>query len=91
MVNPTDLIPAYMNTEDWIEYAVASSGVKCYTKLLLDPSGFLQDRAYYEERVRSGAANRQASGPKVMQNVRNVGDTTFPFAGWGWGGSGGVW
>lgn len=85
LVNPTDMVPNYMATEGWIEYAVASAGVKVYTKLLLNPEGFLADRSMYEDMVRSGANNRMAAGPRVMQNVRNVGDTNFPWAGWGWG------
>ncbi len=88
LVNPTDPLPSYMDTEGWIEYAVASTGVKCYTKLLLNPQGFLQDRQYYEDMVRNGAANRMANGPQCVQNVRNISDTTFPWAGTGFGSGG---
>lgn len=80
LVNPTDPLPIYMDTEGWVEYAVASTGVKCYTKLLLNPAGFLADRKYYEEMVRTGSANRMSQGPQVMQNVRNLSDTSFPFS-----------
>jgi hypothetical protein len=79
LVNPTDLLPNYMDTEGWVEYAVASAGVKIYTKLLLPAQAFLEDRAYYEGLVRNGAANRMSNGPKVMQNVRNGQDNGYPF------------
>jgi hypothetical protein len=81
LVNPTDDLPTDMDTQGWIEYAVASSGVKIYNKLLLSPAGFIQEVAYYEKMVRDGAQNRMSGGPKCVQNVRNIGDTTFPFSG----------
>ena len=88
LVNPTDPLPLYMDAEGWVEYAVASAGVKIYTKMLLPPQAFLEDRAYYEGMVRSGAANRMSNGPKVMTNVRNVQDTCYPFGtGNGFGGA----
>lgn len=88
LVNPTDPLPLYMDAEGWVEYAVSSSGVKIYTKLLLNPEGFLADRQYYEDVVRNGAANRMSNGPKVMTNVRNISDTIYPY---GQGGFGGAW
>ena len=88
LVNPSDQLPIYMDAEGWVEYAVASAGVKIYTKLLLSPDSFLADRAYYEDVVRNGAANRMSSGPKVMTNVRNISDTIYPY---GQGGFGGPW
>lgn len=75
----TDNLPYDMDTEGFIEYAVASAGIKIYQKLLLDTSSFERQAAQYEELVRNGAKNRMSNGPKSMQNVRNRG------GGWGWG------
>ena len=85
LVNPTDALPPEMDTQDWIEYAVCATGVKCYNKLLLNPATFQQEMAYYEDRVRQGADYRMSNGPQCMQNVRNLGDTSYPFSGNGWG------
>jgi hypothetical protein len=84
----SDPLPIHMDTEGWVEYAVASAGVKIYTKLLLPPDAFLADRAYYQELVLTGAANRMSQGPKVMTNVRNVNDTIYPNGQGGFGGAG---
>ena len=85
LVNPTDPLPVEMDTQDWVEYAVCSTGVKCYNKLLLNPQTFKEEMAYYEDRVRQAADYRMANGPQCMQNVRNLGDTSYPFSGNGWG------
>jgi hypothetical protein len=85
LVASTDIIPPRMNTMDWIEYAVTNTGIKCYSKLLLPSDGFRAEMAYYEDRVRNGCSYRMSNGPQVMQNVRNLGDTSYPFSGNGWG------
>jgi hypothetical protein len=79
LVNPTDPLPTAMDTESFIEYAVAATGEKVYTKLILPTTVFQEQKAYYEEKVRNSAKNRMSLGPQVMQNVRNRG------RGWAWG------
>lgn len=85
LLNPTDVIPSIYTMQGWIEYAVAVAGQKVYTKLLLNPAGFVQEAAYYEDQVRNAAANRMSQGPKSMIDVRNLSDTSWPFSGAGWG------
>jgi hypothetical protein len=82
----TDLIPSAMDTNGYIEYAVTSTGVKVYNKLNLPSQGFMEEVQYYEEMVRNGAKNRMSSGPKCIQNVRNISDYSLT----GWGGGFGV-
>jgi hypothetical protein len=85
LVNDTDVLPYDMDTEGFIEYAVAATGIKVYQKLLLPTDTFEKQVAYYEDKVRNSSKNRNNSGPKTMQNVRNRGR-----GGGGWGfGSGG--
>lgn len=83
LVNPTDTLDPDMDTQGFIEYAVASTGIKVYNKLLLPIQGFQEEVKYYEEMVRNGAKNRMASGPKTIQNVRNIPDWNIMNSG-GW-------
>lgn len=85
LVNNTDLLADDMDTQAFIEYAVASTGVKIYNKLNLPVDGFASEMKYYEDMVRNGAANRMNAGPQSVQNVRNLGDYSNVFAGGYWG------
>lgn len=85
MYHDTDtLIPA-MDSNAWVEYAVASAGVKIYNSLNLPTAGFMQEMAYHEEKVRASCANRDDAGPQCVQNTRNISDWSFPFSGSGGG------
>lgn len=86
LVLPTDPLPTAMDTEGFIEYAVASTGVKVFSKLLLDATSFMQEVKYYEDMVRNGAKNRMSNGPKCVQNIRNIPDWNAGNGGGGWGG-----
>lgn len=86
LVLPTDLLPTAMDTQGFIEYAVASTGVKVYNKLNLPSAGFMEEMKYYEELVRNGAKNRMSSGPKCVQNIRNIADWNILYSGGSWGG-----
>lgn len=86
LVLPTDLLPLAMDTEGFIEFAVAATGVKCYNLLNLSPQGFAEEMQYYETIVRNASKNRMSSGPKCIQNIRNISD----YSAVGWGGGYGV-
>jgi hypothetical protein len=83
---PTDLLPIAMDTEGFVEYAVASTGVKVYNKLNLSSQGFAEEMRYYEDIVRNACKNRMSSGPKCIVNIRNISDYSLL----GWGGSYGI-
>ena len=70
---PNINLPYDMDTESWIEYAVACTGEKVYSKLNLPTDSFVKQMAYYEEKVRNSGKNRFSAGPQTMQNVRNRG------------------
>lgn len=79
LVNASDPLPYDMDTESFIEYAVAATGQKVFTKLLLPTDQFEKQMAYYEDKARNSAKNRMSLGPQCVQNVRNRG------RGWAWG------
>jgi len=69
----SDPIPYDMDTESWIEYAVAVTGEKVYQKLLLPTDTWTQQKMYYEDKAKSSAKNRTSTGPQCIVNVRNRG------------------
>lgn len=85
ITDPLGQLPVYMDMQGFIEYAVASAGIKIYNKLTLSPAGFIEEMKYYEDLVRNGAKNRMSSGPKCVANVRNINDASYPYLGGGWG------
>lgn len=86
LVLPNDELDTNMDSQGFIEYAVASTGVKVYNKLNLPIEGFAEEMKYYEDMVRNGLKNRMASGPKCVQNIRNISDWNYAFSPGGWGG-----
>jgi hypothetical protein len=82
LVLPTDLLPAAMDTNGWVEYAVCNTGVKVYNQMGLTQAalGFIEEMKYYETIVRNGAANRDDNGPQVVVNVSNISDWSIPFS-----------
>lgn len=86
LVLPTDLLPLAMDTEGFVEYAVAATGVKVFNKLNLPSQGFAEEMKYYEDIVRNASKNRMSNGPKCIVNVRNISDYSLN----GWGGGFGV-
>lgn len=86
LVDPSDSLPTYMDTQDWLEYAVAATGIKVYNRLNLPTDGFQAELAQYRDSVVAAAVNRNAGSPKGMSNTRNIADYTFPLMGGGWGG-----
>lgn len=66
-------LPTDMDTESWIEYAVAMTGQKIYTKLLLPTAQFDEQIVIYGQKVQNSSKNVMTLGPQIMQNVRNRG------------------
>ena len=86
LILPTDLLPPSMDTQGFVEYAIASTGQKVYNKLNLPSSGFIEEMKYYEDMVRNAAKNRMSSGPKCVANIRNIADWNILYSSGGWGG-----
>lgn len=80
MRSDTDTLIPQMDTNGWLEFAVAATGVKVYNQLGLSPAGFIEEMKYYEDVVRNGAANRMDNGPQCVANVTNISDWSFPWS-----------
>lgn len=83
LVNPTDTVATYMDTQAWIEYAVVDCCIKICNKQNLDPSAFMQEKQALRERVVNVAKNRSSAGPKRVANVRFDGDGDWSML-YGW-------
>jgi hypothetical protein len=84
LVNPTDTLPAPMDSQAWSEYAVVDSCIKIFDKMNIDATGFRTAKAELKDRIVSAAKNRVIGGPKVMANTKRRNRR-----GWGGGGMGG--
>ena len=73
LTSPYENLPYDMDTESWVEYVVAATGVKVYSKLLLPTDGMEKQMMYFEDKIRNSGKNRMSLGPQVMVDVRNRG------------------
>lgn len=85
LCSPYENLPYDMDTESWVEYVVAATGEKVYSKLNLPTESMVNQKMYYEDKIRNSGKNRMSLGPQSMVNV------LFRQGGWsrgrrGWGG-----
>jgi hypothetical protein len=73
LVNPVDLLPTDMDSESWVEFVVACTGEKVYAKLNLPTQSMVEQKMYYEDKIRNSGKNRMSLGPMSVINVRNRG------------------
>lgn len=71
LVDPSDSLPAYMDTNSWCEYAVVDVCIKVLAKDNLDPGTFQQQKASLTQRIVNAAKNRDEGPPKTIQNTRS--------------------
>lgn len=80
LVNPTDTLQSYMDSQSWYQYAIVDVAAMVLAKQDLDPSTFLAQKAELREMIlRLSTPNRDAGSPVAMTDTR------------GWGGMGGGW
>ena len=71
LVNPTDTLQTYMDTQAWHEYAIADSAVKVCAMQDLDPSTFQMQAAELKEHImKLSAPNRNSGEPKQVTDSR---------------------
>lgn len=70
LLNTTDILPPYMNSQGWAEYAVVDCCIKIYNKMNLDPSGFLAEKEALRVRIQSSAMNRDSGGVTCVADTR---------------------
>ncbi len=79
LVNLTDTLETYMDSQAWYEYAVVNSAIKVLAKQNMDPSTFMAQAAELKDHIeRLSAPNRDAGEPASIIDSRS-GDT-----GWNW-------
>lgn len=61
----------YTEADRWVEYIIADAAIKCLLKEESDTSGLVAEKEEMTRRVRNMAANRDASAPQRVQDVRN--------------------
>jgi len=74
LVNTTDTLQPYMDTQAWCEYAVVDTAIKVYNKQNMDPSVFMAQKEQLKQRILSMAANLDAGMPKKTANTRYMND-----------------
>lgn len=70
LVNDGDVLPAYMDTQAWSEYAVVDTCIKILAKQDLDPTTFMAQKAALQARIINAAKPRDAGPVKRVQNTR---------------------
>ena len=70
LTSPTSILPLYMNSQGWSEYAVVDACIKIFNKQNLDPSGFMAEKEALRQRLISAAKNRDSGGCKSVADVR---------------------
>lgn len=83
LVNTTDSLPAYMDSQAWYEYAIVDSAIKVLAKQDLDPSVFIQQAAELKDHIlKLSAPNRNAGDPISIVDSRGY-DRSGGY-GWNW-------
>lgn len=83
LVNTTDTLQSYMDSQAWYEYAVVDCGIKVLAKQDLDPSTFMAQKAELHDMIlKLSAPNRDAGEPVAMVDTR--GDGRGAGYGWDW-------
>lgn len=81
LVNSTDTLQAYMDSQAWYEFAVCDVCAKCLAAQDLNPSTFMSQKEELREMiVKLSAPNRDAAEPTFITDTR--GD--WSGNGWGW-------
>jgi hypothetical protein len=71
LVNVTDTLQSYMDSQAWFEYAVVDCAVKVLAKQDLDPMTFMAQKQELKEMIISlSAPNRDAGEPRAMVDTR---------------------
>lgn len=82
LINYSDTLQPYMDSQSWCQYAVYEASVDILTKQDLDPSIFMQKAAAMKEHIiKLAAPNRNAGEPKCVSDTRGFGGGPY---GWNW-------
>jgi hypothetical protein len=84
LVNTTDALPAYMDTQAWNEYAVCDVAAKLMDKQGLDPSSFYMRAMSAKQTVEADSAVIDRGSVKVIEDTRDDGSGGGFGNGWNW-------
>ena len=83
LVNPTDTLQTYMDSQAWYEYAIVDCAIKVLTKQDLDASTFMAQKAELSDHIiKCAAPNRDIGEPAAVTDTRGAGGG-FGY-GWDW-------
>jgi hypothetical protein len=87
LVNPSDTLQKYMDSQAWYEYAIADSAVKVLAMQGLDPSTFERQAAELKDHlIKLATPHRNAGEPIAVVDTRGeVGGINSNWPGNGWG------
>jgi hypothetical protein len=84
LVNTTDTLQSYMDSQAWYEYAVVDCCIKVLAKQNLNPETFMVQKAEIKEMIlKLSAPNRNAGQPASVADTRSF-DTFSGGYGYGW-------
>lgn len=84
LVNATDTLQSYMDTQNWRQYAVYDVAAQVLAKQDLDPSFFMAKANELKEvLIKLATPNRNQGEPKSVSDTRNY-DNGMGGYGWGW-------
>lgn len=87
LVNPTDTLQTYMDSQNWYQYAVYDFAIQVLAKQDLD-TGVFMSRAFELKNhiIKLSAPNRNAGEPKSVQDTRGPfgGNGPWNNTGYGW-------
>lgn len=80
LINPTDTLQSYMDSQAWYEYAIIDSAIKVLEKQDLDPAVFIQQRQDLKDHIQKlSAPSRNAGSPASVVDSRQF--SSYPY-GW---------
>lgn len=82
LVNTSDTLQSYMDSQDWYEYAVLDTCAKCLAAQDLNPQIYMQQKDELKEMIiKLSAPNRDAGEPAFISDERGSWGNG---SGWGW-------
>jgi hypothetical protein len=85
LVLTTDTLPAYMDTNAWVEFAVSDVCAKIFDKQQLDSSAFSARAMYQKQRLEQDSATIDHGAVKKVADTRDGTNNSNWGDGWGWG------
>lgn len=84
LVNGSDTLEPYMDSQSWYEYAICEASIKVLLKQDLDASQFVAQSAQLKDHIlKLSAPNRNSAEPAAIVDTRGTSDAGGGY-GWNW-------